>query len=217
MEAVMIEMIKRNLSLLPFWVTLVISVVWVLFVYDKGFNRLFITADQLGYRHYENKNYSDAAKNFQNMSYKGASYFKAAEFKRAKSIYQNLSSKEDTYNLGNTFVMMGDYDNAIKSYKRALKIDPNFKEAQENLVVAKARKILKEPENDGTTGIGDQYDMQPDEVVYDNTEGKGEDDTRSAEKDAAKGNLGWLDRLQTGPKDFLKNKFRYEYQINGAE
>ncbi len=213
----MIEMIKRNLSLLPFWVTLVISVVWVLFVYDKGFNRLFITADQLGYRHYENKNYSDAAKNFQNMSYKGASYFKAAEFKRAKSIYQNLSSKEDTYNLGNTFVMMGDYDNAIKSYKRALKIDPNFKEAQENLVVAKARKILKEPENDGTTGIGDQYDMQPDEVVYDNTEGKGEDDTRSAEKDAAKGNLGWLDRLQTGPKDFLKNKFRYEYQINGAE
>ena len=213
----MIEMIKRNLSLLPFWITLVISVVWVLFVYDKGFNRLFITADQLGYRHYESKNYSDAAKNFENISYKGASYFKAAEFKSAKSIYQNLSSKEDTYNLGNTFVMLGDYDNAIKSYKRALKIDPNFKEAQENLVLAQARKILKEPENDGTTGIGDQYDMQPDEVVYDNTEGKGEDDTRSAEKDAAKGNPEWLDRLQTGPKDFLKNKFRYQYQINGAE
>ena len=199
---------------MPFWITLVISVVWVLFVYDKGLNRLFITADQSGYHHYENKSYGKAAKNFENMSFKGASHYSAAEFKSAKSIYQNLSSKEDTYNLGNTFVMLGDYDNAIKSYKRALKIDPNFKEAQENLVLAQARKILKEPENDGTTGIGDQYDMQPDEVVYDNTEGKGEDDTRSAEKDAAKGNPGWLDRLQTGPKDFLKNKFRYQYQIN---
>lgn len=207
------EILKKHLSLLPFWVTLMISMVWLLFVYDKGLNRLFITSDQLGYRSYENKNYIKAAKSFENISFKGASYFRAAEFKNAKSIYQNLSSKEATYNLGNTFVMLGDYDNAIKSYERALDIDPYFKEAQENLLVAKARKILKEPENDGKQGIGDMYDMQPDEVVYDNTEGKGEDDTRSAEKDAVKGNPEWLDRLQTGPKDFLKNKFKYQYQM----
>ena len=206
----MIEMIKRNLSLLPFWITLVISVVWVLFVYDKGFNRLFITSDQLGYRHYENKNYSDAAKNFENISYKGASYFKAAEFKKAKSLYQNLSTKEDTYNLGNTFVMLGEYDNAIKTYERALKIDPNFKKAQENLIVAKARKILKEPENDGQQGVGA---LGADEIVYDNTEGKGVDDDTSASQDTTSGNPNWLDRLQTGPKDFLKNKFRYQYKI----
>ena len=206
----MIEMIKRNLSLLPFWITLVISVVWVLFVYDKGFNRLFITSDQLGYRHYENKNYSDAAKNFENISYKGASYFKAAEFKKAKSLYQNLSTKEDTYNLGNTFVMLGEYDNAIKTYERALKIDPNFKKAQENLIVAKARKILKEPENDGQQGVGA---LGADEIVYDNTEGKGVDDDTSAPQDTTSGNPSWLDRLQTGPKDFLKNKFRYQYNM----
>lgn len=209
----MIEILKRNLSLLPFWIILTLSVIWILFVYDKGLNRLFLTADQQGYRQYEKRNYIDAAKSFETMSFKGASYYRAAEFKNAKSLYQNLNSKEDTYNLGNTFVMLGDYDNAIKSYERALKIDPNFKEAQENLVVAKARKILKEPENDGKQGIGDMYDMQPDEIVYDNTEGKGEDDTRSAEKDAAKGSPAWLDRLQTGPKDFLKNKFRYQYEI----
>jgi len=206
----MIEMIKRSLSLLPFSITLVISMVWVLFVYDKGFNRLFITADQLGYRHYENKNYSDAAKNFENISFKGASYFRAAEFKKAKSVYQNLSTKEDTYNLGNTFVMLGDYDNAIKTYQRALEIDPSFKEAQENLVVAKARKILKEPENDGQQGVGA---LGADEIVYDNTEGKGVDDDTSAPQDTTSGNPNWLDRLQTGPKDFLKNKFRYQYKM----
>ena len=209
------ETMKKHLSLIPFWFTLIISIVWLLFLYDKGLNRLFLTADQSGYRHYENKNYINAAKDFENLSFKGASYFRAAEFKDAKSIYQNLSTKEDTYNLGNTFVMLGDYDNAIKTYERALEIDPNFKEAQENLILAKARKILKEHENDGKQGIGDMYDMQPDEVMYDNTEGKGEDDTRSAEKDAAKGNPEWLDRLQTGPKDFLKNKFRYQYQMKG--
>lgn len=204
------EIMKRHISLMPFWVTLIISMVWLLFVYDKGLNWLFMTADQSGYRHYENKNYINAAKDFEDLSFKGAAFFRAAEFKDAKSIYQNLSTKEDTYNLGNTFVMLGDYDNAIKSYERALKIDPNFKEAQENLLVAKARKILKEPKNDGQQGVGA---LGADEIVYDNIEGKGVDDDTSAQQDTQSGNPNWLDRLQTGPKEFLKNKFRYQYRM----
>lgn len=207
------EYIKKHLTLIPFYTLLLVSLLWLLFFYERGVNRLFITSDQIGYHHYQKKAYDKAAKSFENLSFKGASYYQNAEFKKAKSVYQNLTSKEGKYNLGNAYVMLGDYDNAIKSYEMALKIDPNFKEAQENLVVAKARKILKEPENDGNQGIGDMYDMQPDEVVYDNDEGKGEEDTRSAQKDAEKGNPNWLDRLQTGPKDFLKNKFRYQYEM----
>ena len=106
--------------------------------------------------------------------------------------------------------MLGEYDNAIKTYERALKIDPNFKKAQENLIVAKARKILKEPENDGQQGVGA---LGADEIVYDNTEGKGVDDDTSAPQDTTSGNPSWLDRLQTGPKDFIKNKFRYQYNM----
>ena len=209
------EYIKNHLTLIPFYTLLLASLAWLLFFYEGGFNRLFVTSDQLGYHHYEKKDYDKAAESFESLSFKGASYYANAGFKQAKSVYQNLTSKEDRYNLGNVYVMLGDYDNAIKSYEMALKIDPSFKEAQENLLVAKARKILKEPENDGKQGIGDMYDMQPDEVVYDNTEGKGKDDTRSAQKDAEKGNPNWLDRLQTGPKDFLKNKFRYQYEMQG--
>ncbi len=209
------ERMRHNLSLVPFWITLLVSLIWLIFFYEGRIDRLFITADQLGFKEYKKKNYTQAAQSFENVSYKGASYYRNAEFKKARSTYQNLSTKEDTFNLGNAFVMLGDYDNAIETYERALKIDPHFKEAQENLIVAKARKILKEPENDGKQGIGDMYDMQPDEVVYDNVEGKGEDDTRSAQKDAEKGNPQWLDRLQTSPKDFLKNKFRYQYGMQG--
>lgn len=203
-------LLKKHISLLPFGVTLTLSVIWVLFFYDKGLERLFVTADQRGYHQYEKQNYLDAAKDFENISFKGASYFRAAEFKNAVSVYQNLSSKEDTYNLGNAYVMLGEYDNAIETYKRALEIDPDFKEAQENLVVAKARKILKEPENDGLQGVGA---LGADEIVYDNTEGKGVDDDMSAQKDTQSGNPNWLDRLQTGPKDFLKNKFSYQYRV----
>jgi len=205
--------IKKHLFLLPFEIGVIVCLFWVIFIYDAPIKRLFITADQEGYNAYKKQSYALSATLFEDISLKGASYYKEGAFKKAKSLYQTLSTKEATYNLGNVFVMLGEYDDAIKSYQRALEIDPNFKEAKENLVVAKARKILKEPENDGKQGIGDMYDMQPDEVVYDNTEGKGEDDTRSADKDTAKGNPNWLDRLQTTPKDFLKNKFRYQYEM----
>jgi Ca-activated chloride channel family protein len=106
--------------------------------------------------------------------------------------------------------MLGLYDPAIEAYELALKIDPDFKEAKENLIVAKARKILKEPENDGEQGVGE---LGADEIVFDNKGGKGVDDDTSAEQEVASGNPNWLDRLQTGPKDFLKNKFRYQYEM----
>lgn len=202
--------VKNNLSIMPFWLTLIAAVVWIIFFNEHGLGRLFITSDQLGYKQYREKHYDLAAQSFENLSFKGAAYYRNAEFEKAKSVYQNLTTKEDTYDLGNVFVMLGEYDNAIKSYERALKIDPDFKEAKENLELAKARKMLKEPVNDGQQGVGA---MGADEIVYDNTEGKGVDDDRSAQRDMANGNPNWLDRLQTGPKDFLKNKFRYQYQM----
>ena len=76
--------------------------------------------------------------------------------------------------------------------------------------VAKARKTLKEPENDGQQGVGA---LGADEIVYDNTEGKGVDDDTSVQQDTMSGNPNWLDRLQTGPKEFLKNKFSYQYRM----
>jgi len=203
---------KNHLSLMPFVFTLSAVLIWLLFIYEGRMDRLLVTADQVGYQAYVKKEYGKAAKNFENLSFKGASYFRDASFKEAKSVYQNLSSKEARYNLGNAYVMLGEYDNAIASYELALKIDPNFQQAKDNLMVAKARKILKEPENDGEQGVGK---LGADEIVFDNTQNKGVDDDQSAKKEASTGNPNWLDRLQTGPKDFLKNKFSYQYKMQG--
>jgi len=199
----------KHKSLLPLMSVSILSLLWLLFLYEGTWNRLLMTPDQLGYKYYQKKAYLKAAEVFENSSFKAASFFRAGEFKKAKAVYQNSTTKVDTYNLGNAFVMLGEYDNAIKSYERALKIDPHFKEAQENLKVAKARKILKEPENDGEQGVGE---LGADEIVFDNKAGKGVDDDKSATQEATSQNPNWLDRLQTGPRDFLKNKFRFQYE-----
>jgi len=206
--------LRIKTSLFPLYVIGLCTLLWLLFFYDGTWNRLFVTADQKAYALYEKKEYQQAAGYFEDHSFKGAAYFKNGNFKEAVLVYQNLSDKVGKYNLGNAQVMLGNYDKAIEAYKVALEIDPNFTEAKENLKLAKARKILKEPENDGEQGVGE---LGADEIVFDNTEGKGVDDDSSAQEEASSGNPNWLDRLQTGPKDFLKNKFRYQYEREGQK
>ena len=202
------KIMKKHSTLLPLYVVVFFSLLWVMFFHKEGLNRLFITSDQLGLHYYEKKEYAKAAQTFENISLKGAAYYRDGIFDKSKAEYQNLTSKEERFNLGNTFVMLGKYDFAIESYEQALKIDKNFKVAQENLCLAKARKDLKGDENNKGEGAG----TGEGETDFDNQEGKGKD-SDSAEKKEQSGNPNWLDRLQTGPKEFLKNKISYQYQM----
>ncbi|BAF73327.1 tetratricopeptide repeat protein [Sulfurovum sp. NBC37-1] len=201
---------KYNPTLIPFAVIALLSVLWLFFGYNGSVSGLFITPDQAGQRAYNKGEYKKAAALFENSDWKGAALFRAGEFKKAKAIYQTRTSKEGKFNLGNTLVMLGLYDNAIKAYELALKIDPDFKEAQENLVIAEARKKLKEVENSGEEGVGK---LGADKIVFDNKENKGVEVEERGEVQSAQNNPQWLDRLQTGPKEFLKNKFAFQYKF----
>ena len=198
------------------FIYLAIVLLWYGLVFDGSWSELLETNNQKAYALFEQKSYGKAAETFEDSMYKGASFFKDGAFKKAKAIYATMTTKEARYNLGNSELMLGEYDKAIEAYTLALKIDPSFTWAKENKDLAIARKKMKEVENDGKQGIGDMYDMQPDEIVYDNTEGKGEDDERSAQKAIKGNNANWLDRIQTSPKAFLKNKFSYQYQMKEA-
>lgn len=201
---------RRYITLLPLFVVSVLSIVWLMFFYDGSYSRLLQTPNQAAYKLYQKGEYKKAGELFESLSSKAASYYKAGLFKEAKSLYENINDKEGRYNLGNSCVMLGEYDCAIDAYEVALQMDSNFTQARENLIMAKARKILKEPENDGEQGVGE---LGADEIVYDNNEGKGVDDDSSTQEESGSGDQNWLDRLQTGPEEFLRNKFAYQYQM----
>lgn len=213
----MMMWLRKNFKILPLYISLLGIVLWFSLFFVGEWSELWISKDQQGYQLYKEHKYKQAAENFDSLSYKGAALFKIGEFKKAKAIYILQTSKEAKYNLGNCEMMLGDYDKAIKAYNTALKIDPQFTQAKENRELALIRKKLKEVENDGKQGIGDHEDMGADEVKYDNTENKGVDDKRTAKKEMESGNPNWLDRIETTPKSFLKNKFSYQYQMKGMQ
>ena len=196
-----------NPTLIPFYLISIFSILWLLFIYKGNFINLWITPNQKGYKQYIAKDYISASKSFEDISFRGASLYRAGKFEKAKFIYILMSDRDSRYNLGNSYLMMGKYEEAIKAYDIALQIDPNFIEATENRALAKARKELLDVPNDGEQGVGE---LGADEIVYDNKDSKGVEDTVEGKKEGSN-QENWLDRIETSPKEFLKYKFGYQY------
>ena len=215
MKDIMQSFLLKHRTLLPLYAALIIVLAWGLFFFKGSWSELWITNDQKGYQLFKSEKYLEAANVFEDSSFKGASFYKAGEFKKAKTVYLLDSSKEGRYNLGNSYLMLGKYKEAIEAYRLALKIDPGFTWAKENMKLAIVRQKMLDVENDGEEGVGE---LGADEIVYDNTENKGEDVTeeRSGETSESR-NANWLDRIQTGPQDFLKHKFSYQYGMQKAD
>lgn len=79
----------------------------------------------------------------------GNAYYRLEDFEAARNHYKMASEAEDKalkskalYNLGNASFRMGDLPGAIENYTRALKIDPEDKDAEKNLEFVK--KMLEQ-------------------------------------------------------------------------
>ncbi|PQO40225.1 tetratricopeptide repeat protein [Blastopirellula marina] len=169
---------------------------------------LWYTPDQLGQYYFEIGEYAQAAKSFEDPMWQGAALYRVGEFEKAAQAFSRRSSDIAKYNAGNAWLMRGKYDLAIACYEAALQKRPDWKEAQENLELAKARAAKVKQEGGD---LGDQEEGA-DEIVFDKTKKGGEDtevDGERATSDAAVQAI-WLRQVQTKPADFLKAKFSYQ-------
>lgn len=176
---------------------------------------LWYAPDQLGRHYFAQGDYHQAAKSFEDPMWQGAALYRAGEFEQAAQAFSRRSTDVAKYDAGNAWLMRGKYDLAIACYEAALEIRPDWKEAEENLELAKARAAkLKQEGGD----YGDQEEGA-DDVVFDKTKQGGQDtevDGQRASSDAAVQAI-WLRQVQTKPAEFLKAKFSYQAAQQGAE
>jgi len=177
----------------------------------------FFTADQQGHRLYRQGKYEAAAKRFGGVQWRAASRFRAGDFKQAAALYSGVSSAEGAFNHGNALVMLGKYEDAIKSYDRALSQRPGWEDAEVNRKIAVARAEMVKKEGGDMTG----GKMGADDFVFDKTKGKGQQDEQTEEITGETGEAEmqamWLRRVQTRPADFLRAKFAYQYAMESRE
>ncbi|MGO2509074.1 MAG: VWA domain-containing protein [Vibrio hibernica] len=102
----------------------------------------FKTADQQGFNAYQNKAYTQAARQFENKAWQGAAQYQAGNYQAAIETLQGLSDEGSRYNLANALAQSGQLESAKQVYEDILKKNPNNQDAKKNLVIA--NKALKQ-------------------------------------------------------------------------
>ncbi|MGX1786572.1 tetratricopeptide repeat protein [Bosea sp. NPDC055332] len=176
--------------------------------YQLGFRDLWLTPDQRGRLLMSEKRSADAAKAFRDPLWRGVALFRAGEFKEAAQSFAARDTAEGAFDQGNALVMLGQYDDAMKRYDRALALRPAWQAALTNREIARIRGERKKTQG-GETG---NTDTKADEIVFDKTKRGGEDSTVEGEKLMSDESVRalWLKRVQTKPADFLRAKFAYQ-------
>lgn len=177
---------------------------------------MWLTPDQQGQRLMRQERYSDAAQTFDNPLWRGVAWYRAGEFEKATQSFSRVSSAEARFNLGNSWLMLGKYSEAISAYQKALALRPDWKDAQENIELAAAR--AKAIGNEGGDA-GDQR-LGADKVVFDKKKTSAGQDTQIAGEQIvsdASIQAMWLRQVQTKPADFLKAKFAFQHAQDSLE
>jgi Ca-activated chloride channel family protein len=140
--------------------------------------------------------------------------FRAGDFKEAARILSGLDTADAAYDHGNALVMLGQYENAVTRYDRAIALRPGWSDAEANRALALVRAARLKTTG-GDTG---NTDSRPDQVVFDAAKPKNDAAPTDPEaggppmSDEAARAL-WLRGVQTKPADFLRAKFAYQLQI----
>jgi Ca-activated chloride channel family protein len=178
----------------------------------------WFTSDQRGDRLLREGHFEDAAKTYGDPYRRGVALYRAGNFQEAATAFATVATPEAAFDRGNSLVMLGKYDDAVKSYDRALSLRPNWRECEENRSVAVVRRDrLKFQGGDETGG-----EVRADKIIFE----KGKKKPNEGEKAEVAGGDPlndeqlrglWLRRVQTKPADFLRAKFAFQTQAKESQ
>lgn len=178
-----------------------------------GWADWWATPDQQGQRLFDQGKFAEAAETFVDPGLRASAFYRAGDFETAASVFGRIGTAQGSYNRGNSLLMLGRYDEAIKAYEQALEWQPDWPEATENLLIAQERKEKLAPPDSDDGGTGGM--LEADDYVFDDTgrvNRSGQDEVTQGGQAMSDEEMRsvWLRRVQNDPAGFLSAKFAYQ-------
>lgn len=149
---------------------------------DSWWDNLWQTKNQQALASFNDNNFEEAAAQFENDQWRGASQYKQGNFEQALEHFNKGKSSQDIFNQANTLSQMQQFDQAIKRYESLLKQKPDFPNARENLeIVKQLAKQKKEQQKQDGDQSGEQSDS--DEQKNDGQQSDSDEQQQSDNKD----------------------------------
>ncbi|GAA6203304.1 VWA domain-containing protein [Thalassotalea sp. SU-HH00458] len=101
---------------------------------------LWKTKDQQGQVHFNNKEFEQAAQQFEDPQWQGSAHYNAGNYEQALASFQKGHDADSLYNQGNALAKLNKLDEAIAAYDKALKLNPDHQDAKANKVLIEKLK-----------------------------------------------------------------------------
>ena len=203
------------------------------------FADIWFTQDQQGQRFFDKDNFLQAAQKYEDLMWRGVSYYHAGEFDKAKSVFALINSPQGYYNLGMAYAETGNLLAAKEAFMQALVLYPGYEEAKKNIdeiekLIPKKKKIqLQEiydtdnEQKEQSQELDQKEDKKGDEEQQDGKGEKVEPDGSSIAQQQNKEDMMFFDKdipltkekamdivlrqMSSDPAVFLKRKFSYQF------
>lgn len=196
----------------------VLGLIWA--AYFSGprseFLSLWLDADQQGRLAYERRDYARAEELFQNALWKAAAAYANGDYLIAAEQFGRISTPTAFFNRGNAYMKGREYAKAIVAYEQALIDAPEWREASENLELA--RYVLDYVERTREQGdTGDETELGADDITFDNTRNRGKTITiTDASVLEQQSTELWMRSVDTHAREYLRIRFALELSRSTA-
>jgi len=132
-----------------------------------SWRNLWLTADQQGYRAFNNRDFQQAADLFRDADWAGIASYESGHYEEAAGLFSRSVEAAAAYNRGNALMKARKYQQAIGAYEIAVDSEPDWVEARENLELAiYVSDYIERVREEGDTG--DESELSADGYVFDN-------------------------------------------------
>lgn len=137
---------------------------------QRFWQNLWQTNDQQAQKQYNQENYQEAAQQFENSQWQGSAHYKAGNYEAALEAFkqgEDANKANALYNQGNALAQLKKYEQAIESYEKALKQNPEMQDAKDNIETIKQQQKEEQKQQNDQSQDQQNKDNQQDEQSQD--------------------------------------------------
>lgn len=148
----------------------------------------FLNKNQQGAESFADEDYQRSGEQFENKEWKAAAQYRNNDFESALNTLEGINTENAHYNRGNAFFNLGQFDEAIKAYDKALALNPDFDDALYNKTVAEQAKKRKEQQQNEQNKQNSQEHNKAQNKENNKEKNKGQNNEQSSEQNKSQEN-----------------------------